>query len=141
MYVNFLAFNDPFKAYKGLEAYNHMVCGLVRETQYQLINDRSVVKAKVSNAITSLINLTYSKCFSRCVLLVQPETRQLLTIFLDNVRDIHQCQCFVVMRSTSKMATSGLMTRHRHFGGQVLKPKKRASIAKIIYEIKNNNNK
>ena len=29
---------------------------------------------------------------------------------------------------------------HRHFGGQVLKPKKRAPIAKIINEIKNNNN-
>ena len=88
--VNYLVFSpsphtaEDLKSYKGLEVYNQMVCGWVRETQYQVMNDCCVVKAKVNNAITSLINLTYSKCFSRSVLLVQPDTNLIGTTAIIN---------------------------------------------------------
>ncbi|KAM3620466.1 uncharacterized protein V6R79_023899 [Siganus canaliculatus] len=50
--VNYLVFSpspyraEDLKSYKGLEAYNHMMCGWVRETQDQVINDHCAVKAK-----------------------------------------------------------------------------------------------
>jgi hypothetical protein len=52
--VNYLVFSpspytsDDMKSYKGLDAYNQFVCGWVREKTTRIIDDKCLVKAKVS---------------------------------------------------------------------------------------------
>ena len=52
--VNYLVFSpspytsDDLKSYKGLEAYNQFVCGWVRGKTSRIVNDKCIVKAKVT---------------------------------------------------------------------------------------------
>jgi hypothetical protein len=53
--VNYLLYTpskyttEDFKAYKGLDAYNQLVCGWVREVSTTEINGVNVIIAKVSS--------------------------------------------------------------------------------------------
>lgn len=65
--VNYLVFSpspytsDDLKSYKGLDAYNQFVCGWVRDKSTRMINNKCLVKAKVSLVIFFTLLLIIKK--------------------------------------------------------------------------------